>query len=94
MGVDDNQFQISDLTNNTSFFDWASKTNTEIINKLNRLKVYDGISGDGINLVVGATASTSVGSPAKSIDSGDLFVELSGSVSKGMTCDALCHRTE
>jgi hypothetical protein len=85
MGVDDNQFQISDLTNNTSFFDWASKTNTEIINKLNRLKVYDGISGDGINLVVGATASTSVGSPAKTIDSGDLFVELSGSVSKGMT---------
>ena len=84
MGVEDNQFQISDLANNTSFFDWASKTNTEIIAKLNRLKVYDGISGDGINVIVGATTDN-VGNPSTGISSGDIFVELSGSVSKGMT---------
>ena len=86
MGVEDNQFQISDLANNTSFFDWASKTNTEIIAKLNRLKVYDGISGDGINVIVGATTDN-VGNPSTGISSGDIFVELSGSVSKGMTFD-------
>ena len=86
MGVEDNQFQIEDLSNNTSFYDSANKTNTEIIAKLNRLKIYDGISGDGINVIVGAT-SDNVGNPSTGISSGDIFVELSGSVTKGMTFD-------
>lgn len=86
MGVEDNKFQIDDLTDTTSFFGWASKTNTEIIAKLNRMSVYDGLSGDGINVVVGLTGDTTVGSgTSHSISPGDLFVELSGTVAKGMT---------
>ncbi len=84
MGVEDNTFQITDLNDNTSFFEWATKTNSEIIQKLNLLRVYDGISGDGINVVVGVT-SDGVGSDNTGVSSGDLFVELSGNVSKGMT---------
>ena len=84
MGVEDNTFQITDLNDNTSFFEWATKTNSEIIEKLNLLRVYDGISGDGINVVVGIT-SDGVGSDNTGISSGDIFVELSGDVSKGMT---------
>ena len=86
MGVEDNKFQIDDLTDTTSFFGWASKTNTEIIAKLNRMSVYDGLSGDGINVVVGLSGDTTVGSgTSHSISPGDLFVELSGTVAKGMT---------
>ena len=84
MGVEDNNFQIEDLTSNTSFFEWATKTNTDIIGKLNRLKIYDGISGDGINVVVGNTADE-VGFTPTGVSAGDILVELSGSVSKGMT---------
>ena len=84
MGVEDNNFQIEELTSNTSFFEWASKTNTDIIGKLNRLKVYDGISGDGINVVVGVT-SDSAGFTPTGVSAGDILVELSGNVSKGMT---------
>ena len=62
----------------------GNKNNSEIIEKLNLLRVYDGISGDGINVVVGVT-SDGVGSDNTGVSSGDLFVELSGNVSKGMT---------
>ena len=41
MGVEDNQFQIENLNANTSFFDWYTKTNDEIVSKLNKLKIYD-----------------------------------------------------
>ncbi len=86
MGVEDNDFQISDLTSNTSFFEWASKTNTDIIGKLNRMRLYDGISGDGINVVVGSATITEAGTPtATSITAGDIFVEMSGTVEKGVT---------
>ena len=80
MGVEDNRFQIEDLTENTSFFDWAQKTNSEIIEKLNLLKVYDGISGDGINVFVGVTNDTSRG-----VSSGDMLVEVSDLIQKGVT---------
>jgi hypothetical protein len=59
MGVEDNQFQISNLNSNTSFFDWYTKTNTEIIAKLNKLKVYNiGITGSlaaGISAELGTS---------------------------------------
>ena len=84
MGVEDNTFQIDDLTSNTSFFEWATKTNTDIIGKLNRMRIYDGISGDGINVVVGITADE-VGFTPTGVSAGDILVELSGSVTKGMT---------
>ena len=41
MGVEDNQYQISNLDANTSFFDWYTKENDEVIAKLNKLKLYD-----------------------------------------------------
>ncbi len=85
MGIEDNKFQIDDIADTTTFFDWASKTNTEIIGKLNRLFVYDGISGDGINVVVGTTGATLESGSSISITAGDMFVELSGEVDKGMT---------
>jgi hypothetical protein len=86
MGVEDNKFQIDDLTDTTSFFEWASKTNTELIAKLNKMSVYDGLSGDGINVVVGLSGDSQVGSgTTHGISAGDLFVELSGTVEKGMT---------
>ena len=84
MGVEDNSFQIEELNSNTSFFEWASKTNTEIINKLNRLRVYDGISGDGINVVVGSTAD-SVGIGGAGVSAGDMMVELADVINKGLT---------
>jgi len=86
MGVEDNDFDISDLDANTTFFEWASKTNTDIIGKLNRMRLYDGISGDGINVVVGTTTITEAGSPTPTtITAGDIFVEMSGTVAKGVT---------
>ena len=61
MGVEDNQFTITNLASNTSFFDWFTKENDDIINKLNRLKLYDvdvtGSAAQGISADVGTTGS-------------------------------------
>ena len=61
MGVEDNQFDISNLASNTSFYDWFLKENEDIINKLNRIKLYDidvtGSNANGISAGVGATGS-------------------------------------
>ena len=61
MGVEDNKFSISNLASNTSFYDWFLKENEEIINKLNRIKLYDvdvsGSSLQGVSAQVGTTAS-------------------------------------
>ena len=79
--VNDNQHQIQPLTDNTSFFAWASKENNEVIAKLNLLKVYDGLSGDGINVVVGVTGS--LDNP--DVDSGMMKIIMSDSIPKGIT---------
>ena len=79
--VNDNRHQIQPLTDNTSFFDWASKENNEVIAKLNLLKVYDGLSGDGINVVVGTTGSE----PGSNVESGIMKVTISDSIPKGIT---------
>tara|TARA_Y100001973_G_C5206866_1_gene342080 strand:+ start:3531 stop:5834 length:2304 start_codon:yes stop_codon:yes gene_type:complete len=55
--IDDNEFQIPYLKSDTTFLDWANSYNTYIVNKLNRLKVYEGVSGDGIVFTMGTTAS-------------------------------------
>ena len=34
MGVEDNQYQISNLDANTSFFDWYTKENDEVIREI------------------------------------------------------------
>ena len=57
MGVEDNLFQIQDLDAQTTFYDWVSKENNEIIEKLNLLNVYTVKGGTGINVVLGTTAN-------------------------------------
>ncbi len=55
--IDDNEFQIPFLKSDTTFLDWANAYNTYVVNKLNRLKIYEGVSGDGIVLTMGTTAA-------------------------------------
>ena len=54
---DDNLYQIPFLQGNDTFFDWVNSYNTLAVNKLNNIKVYNGLSGDGIVLTLGTTAS-------------------------------------
>jgi len=76
MGVEDNQFEIEKLSESQTFYEWFEKTNDEVIEKLNYLKVFDGASGDGISVSVGTTLSGTAGV---------MLVELSGNVTKGIT---------
>lgn len=48
MGVEENTYSISTLNSTSSFYDWFVKENSEIIAKLNLLKVYGATSGDGV----------------------------------------------
>ena len=77
MGVDDNKFQITDLSDSQTFLEWFNKTNDEVINKLNLLEVYGATGADGI--------SASVGTSLAGYGSGILEVEMSGNVSKGIS---------
>ena len=65
MGVEDNQYQIPNLNANTSFFDWYTKENDEIIAKLNKLKIYDidivGSLAEGISAELGTSGGHSAG---------------------------------
>ena len=70
-GPHDNRYQIPDITLGDTFNEWRTTTNDGIIDKLNRMKIYTGISGDGISL------------DARS--DGTLVVEHSGVVEKGVT---------
>jgi len=60
MGVSSNDYQIPQLTNTNTFYEWLTKENTEIIEKLNLLKVYDGLSGSGINLSTSSAGVSTV----------------------------------
>mgnify|MGYP003387610535 FL=1 len=55
--TDDNLYQIPFLTGNSTFLDWVNHYNTELVNKSNNLKIYDGLSGDGIVFTLGTTAA-------------------------------------
>jgi hypothetical protein len=65
MVVEDNQCQIENLNSNTSFFDWYTKTNDEIISKLNKIKLYDidvvGSLAEGISAERGTSGGHSAG---------------------------------
>jgi hypothetical protein len=65
MGVEDNQYQISNLDANTSFFDWYTKENDEVIAKLNKLKLYDidiaGSLAEGISAELGTSGGHTAG---------------------------------
>lgn len=77
MGVEDNQFEINTLSESQTFLEWFDKTNDELIAKLNLLKVFDGASGDGIDVSVGTTLGGGT--------SGVMLVQMSGNVTKGIT---------
>ncbi len=79
MGVEDNTFQISSLDQGSTFYDWFNKTNNDIISKLNLSKVFDGASGDGIDVLVGTTQS------GEGASSGVMLVSISDSIAKGVT---------
>ena len=72
MGVEDNKFDISELTASQTFLEWFNKTNDEIITKLNTLEVFDGASGDGIDVSVGTTLGSGT--------AGIMLVQMSGNV--------------
>lgn len=72
---------ISQLTGNSTFYDWYLKENNEIIAKLNQLNISGATSGDGVLVTVGATsglATFSIGGTSNNIQTGLTF---SGEVS-------------
>ena len=89
--VNDNLYPIPYITGNFTFADWASHYNTLAINKLNLMKIYDGISGDGINLTLGTTADNDPvggdwdGSKPDDLPAGTFRVSLADSIPKGIT---------
>jgi len=70
-GPHSTNYQIPQITLGDTFNEWRNISNDSIINKLNRMKVYTGKSGDGI----------SVGMKTD----GEMVVEHSGEVSRGVT---------
>lgn len=82
--VNDNQYQINSLNSGDTFYDWINKENNEVISKLNLLKVFEGASGQGINVVVGTTLASD-GGPEGDVASGTMRVSLSDSIPHGVT---------
>jgi hypothetical protein len=81
MGVENNEFQIPNLNSTTSFFDWFTKTNDEVIAKLNKAKIYDiDISGSRLQGV-----SAELGTATKGPTAGFLRFGLADSVPHGIT---------
>jgi len=77
MGVEDTSYNIPDLNANTTFYDWVVKENTEIIEKLNLLNIYNLAGSTGISVVAptGGTATISVSDTISGVTiSGDLVV--------------------
>ena len=66
-----NTYEIADVSLGDTFQEWRRITNEDIIDKLNRLKLYTGVSADGISVGVDT--------------SGVFTVEHSGFVQKGVT---------
>ena len=86
--VEDNLYNIPYVTGNFTFADWASHYNTTAINKLNYLKIYDGVSGDGIAFTLGTTAPNDpVGgiTTGSDLSAGIMRCDISGIIAKGVT---------
>ena len=66
-----NTYQIADVSLGDTFQEWRRITNEDIIDKLNRLKLYTGTGGDGISAGVNTA--------------GEFAIEHSGFVQKGVT---------
>lgn len=68
----DKDYIINDLNSNSTFYDWFIKENTEIIEKLNMLKVFDIQGVNGITAPVGTNGVASIGLSGK-VDNGISF---------------------
>ena len=76
MAVDNNNFNIADVSISNTFESWRVKTNDEIIDKLNRLKLYD----IQITSATGGGITTDV-----AVAGGKLNIELNPIIQKGVT---------
>lgn len=79
---DDNLYQIPELTNSQTFLEWFNKTNDDLIGKLNSIKVFNGVSGDGIDVSLGTTA-------AGTGTAGYLLFDMAETVTRGVTFNNL-----
>jgi len=68
----DKDYIINDLNSNSTFYDWFIKENTEIIEKLNMLKVFDIQGVNGITAPVATNGVASIGLSGK-VDDGISF---------------------
>ena len=76
--VDDNYYDIPYLTGNDTFLDWVNHYNNYAVEKLNKIRIYDGVSGDGVGLTLGTTADGTTW--------GGVFrVDLNDTITKGIT---------
>lgn len=68
-------YQINTLGANTTFYDWYTKENDEIIAKLNLMRVFSATGGDGILAATDSSGlvTISVGGTANSINAGLTF---------------------
>jgi len=86
--ADDNNYQITNLTSTTTFYDWVNHYNQNIVGKLNNIKVFDGISGDGVDFTLGTVApndpfsGTTTGSD---LSAGIFRASISDTIAKGVT---------
>ena len=76
--VDDNYYDIPYLTGDDTFLDWVNHYNNYAVEKLNKIRIYDGVSGDGVGLTLGTTADGTTW--------GGVFrVDLNDTITKGIT---------
>ena len=85
---DDNLYQIPYLQGNDTFHDWVNYHNTLHVNKLNNLKIYDGLSGDGIVFTLGTTQdSDPMGGATAGSDlvAGSFRCDIAETIARGVT---------
>ena len=80
MGVEDNLFEINELETSDTFQSWFTKTNAEIIAKLNKLKIYD-LELSNISGLSGAVGTTAAGTGT----AGRLELKLLHTIPHGLT---------
>ena len=57
--TENNYFDMWSLNSNTTFVDWVNHYNSLVVDKLNRLHVYEGAAGDGIDFQIGTSGGNS-----------------------------------
>jgi len=76
--VDDNYYDIPYLTGDDTFLDWVNHYNNYTVEKLNNIRIFNGVSGDGVGLTLGTTADGTTW--------GGVFrVDLNDTITKGIT---------